>query len=79
MGKHGVESLAELSWLDWDAEVNFRSSSRHSSASPFLTASLFEAPELLWEARRGTVVRPDYGGETSQQRQGTRRAEETGR
>ncbi|MQL97165.1 hypothetical protein Taro_029853 [Colocasia esculenta] len=58
----GVVSLAELSWLDWDAEVSFRSSSRHSPASPFLTASLFAAPELLREARRGTIVRPDYGG-----------------
>ncbi|MQL94655.1 hypothetical protein Taro_027311 [Colocasia esculenta] len=28
--------------------------------SPFLTASLFVAPEPLREARRGTVVRPDY-------------------
>ncbi|MQM14786.1 hypothetical protein Taro_047721 [Colocasia esculenta] len=57
----------------------FRSSSRHSSASPFLTASIIAAPELLREAGRGTVVRPDYGGETSQQRQGACRAEETGR
>ncbi|MQM17929.1 hypothetical protein Taro_050911 [Colocasia esculenta] len=47
---------------DWDTEVSFRSSSRRSLASPFLTASLFVAPELLREARRGTVVRPDYGG-----------------
>ncbi|MQL81477.1 hypothetical protein Taro_013939 [Colocasia esculenta] len=61
---------------------------------PFLTASLFVAPELLREAWRGTVVRPDYGGyycglrvlphsderegETFQQRQGVRRVEETG-
>ncbi|MQL94281.1 hypothetical protein Taro_026931 [Colocasia esculenta] len=46
-----------------------------------LTASLLVAPEPLGEARRGTVVRPDYGGycETSQQRQGARWAEETGR
>ncbi|MQM14370.1 hypothetical protein Taro_047300 [Colocasia esculenta] len=27
----------------------------------FLTASLLVAPEPLGEARRGTVVRPDYG------------------
>ncbi|MQL76368.1 hypothetical protein Taro_008763 [Colocasia esculenta] len=71
----------------------FQSSSRRSPASPFLTASLFAAPEPLREARHGTVVRPDYGvaagrapgggdravGETSQQRQGGHRAEETGR
>ncbi|MQM09207.1 hypothetical protein Taro_042076 [Colocasia esculenta] len=51
-----------------------------SPASPFLTASLFAAQEPLREARRGTVVRPDFDGETSQQqRQGARRAEETGR
>ncbi|MQL70376.1 hypothetical protein Taro_002707, partial [Colocasia esculenta] len=68
-----------LSWLNWDAEVSFRSSSQRSPASPFLIASLFAALEPLREARRGTVVRPDYGGETSQQRQGARRAEETGR
>ncbi|MQL83067.1 hypothetical protein Taro_015543 [Colocasia esculenta] len=44
-----------------------------------LTASFFVAPEPPREARRDTVVRPYYGGETSQQRQGVRRAEETGR
>ncbi|MQL78411.1 hypothetical protein Taro_010844, partial [Colocasia esculenta] len=47
----------------------------------FLTASLLVAPEPLGEARCGTIVRPDYGsycGETSQQRQGARRVEETG-
>ncbi|MQM18691.1 hypothetical protein Taro_051686 [Colocasia esculenta] len=59
-----------------------------------LTTSLFVAPEPPREARRGTIVRPDYGGyccvlcvlppltrcggETSQQRQGTHRAEEMG-
>ncbi|MQM18940.1 hypothetical protein Taro_051940 [Colocasia esculenta] len=61
-------------------------------ASPILTASLFAASELLIEAKRGTVVLPNYGSycgllvsylalarhETSQQRQGARRAEETG-
>ncbi|MQM12486.1 hypothetical protein Taro_045403 [Colocasia esculenta] len=57
----GLRVCSKLSWLDWDAEVSFRSSSRCSPASPFLTASLFAAPEPLREARRGTVVRPDYG------------------
>ncbi|MQL82631.1 hypothetical protein Taro_015107 [Colocasia esculenta] len=57
---------------------HFGSSSWRSLASPFLTASLFVAPEPPREARRGTVVRPDYDGETSQQRQGARRAEEMG-
>ncbi|MQM20844.1 hypothetical protein Taro_053872 [Colocasia esculenta] len=61
-GKRGVESLLEISWLDWDAEVYFRSSCRRSPASPFLTASLIAAPEPLREARRGTVVGPDCGG-----------------
>ncbi|MQL77064.1 hypothetical protein Taro_009475 [Colocasia esculenta] len=45
----------------------------------FLTASLFVAPKPPREARHGTVVLPDYGGETSQQRPGARRVEETGR
>ncbi|MQM12682.1 hypothetical protein Taro_045601 [Colocasia esculenta] len=40
----------------------FGSSSRRSPASPFHTASLLVAPEQLGEARRGTVVRLDYGG-----------------
>ncbi|MQL93243.1 hypothetical protein Taro_025881 [Colocasia esculenta] len=58
-----------------------------------LAASLLVAPEPFGEARRETVVRPDYGGcgvlsvfylsltrrEASQQRQGERRAEESGR
>ncbi|MQL99600.1 hypothetical protein Taro_032318 [Colocasia esculenta] len=44
-----------------------------------LTASLLTAPEPFGEVRRGTVVWPDYGGETSQQRQGARRAKEMGR
>ncbi|MQL72483.1 hypothetical protein Taro_004829, partial [Colocasia esculenta] len=43
-----------------------------------LTASLFVAPEPPREVRHGTVVWPDYGGETSQQRQGAHRAEKTG-
>ncbi|MQL92744.1 hypothetical protein Taro_025374 [Colocasia esculenta] len=58
----GDISPIELSWLDWAAEVSFRSSSRRSLASPSLTASLFAAPEPLREARRGTVVWPDYDG-----------------
>ncbi|MQM13848.1 hypothetical protein Taro_046775 [Colocasia esculenta] len=74
----GVESFAELSWLAWDTEDD-RSSTRCRLASPFLTASLFVAPKPLREVKRGTVVRPDYDGETSQQRQGARWAEETGR
>ncbi|MQM22386.1 hypothetical protein Taro_055438 [Colocasia esculenta] len=44
-----------------------------------LTVSLFVAPELPREVRRRTVVRLDYSGETSQQRQGARRAKEMGR
>ncbi|MQM20898.1 hypothetical protein Taro_053927, partial [Colocasia esculenta] len=56
-----VESFTELSWLVWDAEV-VSSPSRHRPASPFLTASLFAVSKPLREARRGTVVRPDYGG-----------------
>ncbi|MQL98090.1 hypothetical protein Taro_030793 [Colocasia esculenta] len=65
--------------LVWDAEVVLRSSSRRSPASPFLVVSLFAAPEPPREARHGTVVWPNYGDETSQQWQGARRAEETGR
>ncbi|MQM21217.1 hypothetical protein Taro_054252 [Colocasia esculenta] len=60
-----------------DAEVIW-SPSRRRLVSLFLTVSLFVAPEPLREARRGTVVWPDYGGETSQQWQGARRAEEVG-
>ncbi|MQL70407.1 hypothetical protein Taro_002734 [Colocasia esculenta] len=41
-----------------------------------LTASLFVASEPPREARRGIVVWPDYGGETSQQRPGARQVEE---
>ncbi|MQM22218.1 hypothetical protein Taro_055267 [Colocasia esculenta] len=111
-----VKSFAELSWLAWDTEDG-RSSTQYRLASPFLTASLFEALEPPREARHETVVRPNYGGyccvlcvlphsdetwsdkdtgmfgiaslspdydhpitcETSQQRRGAHRVEETGR
>ncbi|MQL71338.1 hypothetical protein Taro_003651 [Colocasia esculenta] len=45
-----LESLTELSWLVWDAEVVW-SPSRRRPVSHFLTASLFAAPELLREVR----------------------------
>ncbi|MQM12908.1 hypothetical protein Taro_045828 [Colocasia esculenta] len=59
--REGPNGSALLVELVWDAEVILRSSSRRSPASPFLTASLFVALEPLREARRGTVVQPDYG------------------
>ncbi|MQL77418.1 hypothetical protein Taro_009821 [Colocasia esculenta] len=72
-----ADSGAQGKMIAWNTEDSW-SSTRCRLPSPFLTASLIAAPEPLREARRGTVVWPDYG-ETSQQRQGVCRVEETGR
>ncbi|MQL88544.1 hypothetical protein Taro_021099 [Colocasia esculenta] len=77
-------SRQELSWLVWDAEDGLGVLPGTGQPVLFLTASLLVAPEPLGEVRllnsgRVRVGRRRRGGETSQQWQGARRAEETGR
>ncbi|MQM17332.1 hypothetical protein Taro_050301 [Colocasia esculenta] len=62
------ESLAGLSWLIWDAEDSLEFYPAQASRS------FFSLPRSLWP--RNCLER---SGESSQQRQGARRAEETGR
>ncbi|MQL83086.1 hypothetical protein Taro_015569 [Colocasia esculenta] len=67
----GVELFAELSWLDWDAELCCGHDEQSYGVSDRVV--------LPYRASCSFASALPLVGETSQQRQGTRRAKETGR
>ncbi|MQL68052.1 hypothetical protein Taro_000304 [Colocasia esculenta] len=74
------ESLAELSWLVWDAEDSLEFYTVQASQSFFSLPRSLRPRNYLGRTRvedKTSVDAPDR--ESSQQRQGARRAEETGR